>query len=131
MHTTADRSACSTPGWRRCRNSTTIGDPLTELRGYIRRKLEMARDFPRESRLFANEMLQGAPRIMPMIEGELKTLVDEKAEIIRGWMRKRPDRQDRPLSPDLLDLGDHAALCGFRRAGARRIGSGQGQRRAV
>ncbi|MGE0284237.1 MAG: TetR family transcriptional regulator C-terminal domain-containing protein [Rhizobiaceae bacterium] len=65
-----------------------IGDPLTELSAYIRRKLEMARDFPRESRLFANEILQGAPRIMPMIEGELKTLVDEKVEVIRGWMRK-------------------------------------------
>ncbi|RWN99859.1 TetR family transcriptional regulator C-terminal domain-containing protein [Mesorhizobium sp.] len=64
-----------------------IGDPLTELRSYIRRKLEMARDFPRESRLFANEILQGAPRIMPMLEGELKTLVDEKAAVIKGWMR--------------------------------------------
>lgn len=64
-----------------------VGDPMTELRSYIRRKLEMARDFPRESRLFANEILQGAPRIMPMLEGELKTLVDEKAEIIRGWMK--------------------------------------------
>ncbi len=64
-----------------------IGDPLTELRAYIRRKLEMARDFPRESRLFANEILQGAPRIMPLLEGELKTLVDEKAAIIEGWMR--------------------------------------------
>jgi TetR/AcrR family transcriptional regulator len=64
-----------------------IGDPLTELRSYIRRKLEMARDFPRESRLFANEILQGAPRIKPMLEGELKSLVDEKAEVIKGWMR--------------------------------------------
>lgn len=64
-----------------------IGDPLTELRGYIRRKLEMARDYPRESRLFANEILQGAPRVMPMLEGDLKKLVDEKAEIIKGWMR--------------------------------------------
>ena len=64
-----------------------VGDPLTELRAYIRRKLEMARDFPRESRLFANEILQGAPRIMPMLEGELKTLVDDKAAVIRGWMR--------------------------------------------
>jgi TetR/AcrR family transcriptional regulator len=63
-----------------------VGDPLTELRGYIRRKLEMARDFPRESRLFANEILQGAPRIMPLLEGELKTLVDEKAAVIKGWM---------------------------------------------
>jgi hypothetical protein len=42
-----------------------IGDPMTESAAYIRRKLEMARDFPRESRLFANEILQGAPRIMP------------------------------------------------------------------
>ncbi|CAI2933920.1 TetR family transcriptional regulator C-terminal domain-containing protein [Aminobacter sp. P9b] len=64
-----------------------IGDPMTELRSYIRRKLEMARDFPRESRLFANEILQGAPRIMAMLEGELKTLVDEKVEVIKGWMR--------------------------------------------
>ena len=63
------------------------GDPLTELRGYIRRKLEMARDFPRESRLFANEILQGAPRARPMLEDELKTLVDEKAEVILGWMK--------------------------------------------
>jgi TetR/AcrR family transcriptional regulator len=64
-----------------------VGDPIAELRGYIRRKLEMARDYPRESRLFANEILQGAPRIMPLLEGELKTLVDEKAAIISGWMR--------------------------------------------
>jgi len=63
------------------------GDPFTELRSYIRRKLEMARDYPRESRLFANEILQGAPRIMPLLEGELKTLVEEKAAIISGWMR--------------------------------------------
>lgn len=64
-----------------------VGDPLTEIRGYIRRKLEMSRDFPRESRLFANEVLQGAPRVMPMLEGELRRLVDEKAEVIRGWIR--------------------------------------------
>lgn len=64
-----------------------VGDPMSELRSYIRRKLEMARDYPRESRLFANEILQGAPRILPMIEGELKSLVDEKAQVIKGWMR--------------------------------------------
>lgn len=69
------------------REFDNVGDPLTELRGYIRRKLEMARDYPRESRLFANEILQGAPRILPMLEGELKALVDEKATVIRGWMR--------------------------------------------
>jgi TetR/AcrR family transcriptional regulator len=63
------------------------GDPMTEIRSYIRRKLEMARDFPRESRLFANEILQGAPRTMPILEEELKPLVDEKAAVIREWSR--------------------------------------------
>jgi TetR/AcrR family transcriptional regulator len=62
------------------------GDPFPEIRSYIRRKLEMARDYPRESRLFANEMLQGAPHIIEMIEIDLKTLVDEKAGILLGWM---------------------------------------------
>ena len=63
------------------------GDPLPELRSYIRRKLEMSRDYPRESRLFANEILQGAPRIRRLLETELKPLVDEKAEVIRRWVR--------------------------------------------
>ena len=63
------------------------GDPMTELRGYIRRKIEMARDYPRESRLFANEIIQGAPRIAAMLEAELKPLVDDKAKVLQGWMR--------------------------------------------
>lgn len=63
------------------------GEPLDEIRSYIRRKLEMARDYPRESRLFANEILQGAPHILDELEGPLKALVDEKAAVIRGWIR--------------------------------------------
>jgi TetR/AcrR family transcriptional regulator len=62
------------------------GDPIPELRSYIRRKLEMARDFPRESRLFANEMLQGAPRAIDVLESDLKALVDEKARVLETWM---------------------------------------------
>ncbi len=62
------------------------GDPEAEIRSYIRRKLEMSRDFPRESRLFANEMLQGAPHIEDDLTGPLKSLVDEKAEVIRSWI---------------------------------------------
>ena len=63
------------------------GDPIAEIRSYIRRKLEMSRDYPRESRLFANEMLQGAPHIVEELNGPLKTLVDEKAEVMRAWIR--------------------------------------------
>jgi TetR/AcrR family transcriptional regulator len=68
------------------REIDSVGDPIPELRSYIRRKLEMSRDFPRQSRLFAGEMLQGAPRILDVLEGDLKNLVDEKVKIIEGWM---------------------------------------------
>jgi len=62
------------------------GDPVTEILGYVRRKIELSRDFPRESRLFANEILQGAPRMQDAIEGDLKRLVDEKSLILTRWM---------------------------------------------
>ncbi len=64
---------------------TGEGDPVDEIVHYALRKLEMSRDFPRESRLFANEIVQGAPRILDQIEGPLKTLVDEKAALMRRW----------------------------------------------
>ncbi len=62
------------------------GEPVEEVLAYVRRKLALSRDFPRESRLFANEILQGAPRIMAAIEGDLKTLVDARAALLSRWM---------------------------------------------
>ena len=62
-----------------------MGDPKAEILGYMRRKLDLSRDFPRESRLFANEVLQGAPRLMELLGGELKALVDEKSAVLRQW----------------------------------------------
>jgi TetR/AcrR family transcriptional regulator len=62
------------------------GDPIEEILAYAHRKLAMSRDFPRESRLFANEILAGAPQIHAALAGPLRTLVDEKAQIMRGWM---------------------------------------------
>ncbi|WP_145106255.1 TetR family transcriptional regulator C-terminal domain-containing protein [Cereibacter sediminicola] len=62
------------------------GDPVAEILGYVRRKLELSRDFPRESRLFANEILQGAPRMRAVIETDLKDLVADKAAVLTRWM---------------------------------------------
>jgi len=61
------------------------GDPIEEIIAYVLRKLDMARTLPRESRLFANEIVQGAPRISDQIQGPLKDLVDEKSQVIRAW----------------------------------------------
>lgn len=62
------------------------GEPLGEIMGYVRRKLDLARDYPRESRLFAGEILQGAPRMREAIEGDLRRLVEEKAAVLGRWM---------------------------------------------
>jgi TetR/AcrR family transcriptional regulator len=62
------------------------GDPIDELLGYVRAKLDLSRDYPRESRLFANEILQGAPRMKAAIEGDLTALVAEKATVLIAWM---------------------------------------------
>ncbi len=62
------------------------GDPMREILAYVRRKVELSRDFPRESRLFANEMLQGAPRMKQILEGDLRSLVAEKAAVLQTWM---------------------------------------------
>lgn len=68
------------------REMDEAGDPVAEILAYVRRKIELSRDFPRESRLFANEILQGAPRMREAIEGDLKRLVDEKATVMIRWM---------------------------------------------
>lgn len=72
------------------------GNPRDEILAYVHRKLQMSRDFPRESRLFANEILQGAPRIGGAIQGELKSLVDEKSIVIEGWIA---DGKIAPVDP--------------------------------
>jgi TetR/AcrR family transcriptional regulator len=62
------------------------GDPATEITAYVDRKLEMSRENPKASRLFAMEVIQGAPVLGNVLAGRLKTLVDEKAAIIRRWV---------------------------------------------
>ena len=61
------------------------GEPMEEILRYVRRKLDLARDYPRESRIFANEILHGAPTILPYLEQDLRQLVDQTAQIIQSW----------------------------------------------
>lgn len=62
------------------------GEPMEEILSYITRKLQMSRELPRESRLFANELVQGAPRIHDALSNDLKALVDQKAAVLMHWM---------------------------------------------
>lgn len=62
------------------------GDPKTELLAYVERKIDMALELPRESRLFANEIIQGAPRMGPHLLADLKPLFDDRTTVIGRWM---------------------------------------------
>ena len=63
------------------------GEPVEELCAYVQRKLQLSRDYPRESRLFANEILQGAPRLLTELSGPLRDLVEEKSSVIEHWVK--------------------------------------------
>lgn len=68
------------------RDMNPDGDPVDEILTYAQRKLDLSRDYPRESRLFANEVLQGAPHLADTFPA-LKLLVDEKTTIISAWSK--------------------------------------------
>ena len=68
------------------RDLDPTGDPIEEIGRYIEAKLEMSRARPQASRLFANEILHGAPAIGSFLRGPMKALVDEKAAVISGWI---------------------------------------------
>jgi TetR/AcrR family transcriptional regulator len=72
------------------------GDPIAEIGRYITAKLEMSRTRPEASRLFANEILHGAPAIGDFLKGPLRDLVDEKAAVISKWVA---EGRLRPIEP--------------------------------
>lgn len=64
------------------------GEPLDEILTYVRRKLAMSRDMPRESRLFANEIVQGAPRMKEHLGDDLAVLFDQTSALFARWMEE-------------------------------------------
>ena len=62
------------------------GDPIEQIWQYALQKLMLSKQDPLASRLFANEILQGAPIIRPFLETELKTLVEQKCSVIQRWI---------------------------------------------
>lgn len=61
-------------------------DPIEAITDYVARKLEASRLYPAASRLFALEILQGAPHLGAMLSGPLKALVDAKTKTIERWI---------------------------------------------
>ncbi|MEM9199807.1 MAG: TetR family transcriptional regulator C-terminal domain-containing protein [Pseudomonadota bacterium] len=61
-------------------------DPVEEICTYIRRKLDMSRQYPRESRLFAGEIMMGVPQARDEIFSPLQAIFDAKIALFSNWM---------------------------------------------
>ena len=74
-------------------------DPAAAVSTYIAAKIAFSRDRPDASRLFCLEMIQGAPLLRDELAGELRRLVDAKAEVVRVWIA---DGRLAPVDPHHL-----------------------------
>ena len=61
-------------------------DPAQALEAYVRAKMAMSAQRPDASKVFANELLHGAPVLGDLMRGELRRAVAAKAAVIDGWI---------------------------------------------
>ncbi len=61
-------------------------DPAQALRAYIADKIEFSRRRPHASKIFANEILHGAPVLSGMLSGPIRVWTDAKVAIIERWI---------------------------------------------
>lgn len=61
-------------------------DPAQALTHYVRHKMRLAAERPEASRVFANELLHGAPQLGDVLRNDLHRLVRAKAAVVDGWI---------------------------------------------
>lgn len=61
-------------------------DPAEALATFIRTKVEMSRRYPLASRLFAMEIIQGAPFLLDHLRTNMREWVRGRAEVIQHWI---------------------------------------------
>ena len=65
---------------------TPEADPRQAIERYIRAKMALSEQRPHASRVFANELLHGAPVVKALLGTELRDMVRVKAAVIDGWI---------------------------------------------
>lgn len=67
---------------------TPESDPSEVLSLFVRNKLKMSFDQPNPSKIFAMEIIQGAPHIKQYLSEDLRSWVKEKARVIESWIEQ-------------------------------------------
>jgi TetR/AcrR family transcriptional regulator len=65
---------------------TVEADPRTALEQYIRAKMELSAQRPDGSKVWANELLHGAPVVKELLATDLRQLTLEKAAVVQAWV---------------------------------------------
>ncbi|MDR3493106.1 MAG: TetR family transcriptional regulator C-terminal domain-containing protein [Ancalomicrobiaceae bacterium] len=76
-------------------------EPRQALTDYITAKLEFSRAYPDQSRLFATEIIQGAPWLKEAILRDLAPIVEAKVATLTAWIA---DGRLAPVDPTTLIL---------------------------
>ena len=60
-------------------------EPVEVITEYVTKKLELSRAYPEASRIFAMEVISGAPIIGDYLRNDLRSWVAEKGEVFAAW----------------------------------------------
>ncbi|UTW10197.1 TetR/AcrR family transcriptional regulator [Marinobacterium rhizophilum] len=74
-------------------------DPAAMLENYIRGKFEISRTHPNGSKVFANEIINGAPHLKEYLRQRLLPQLEADIVLVRGWIR---DGVIDPIEPEHL-----------------------------
>ena len=75
-------------GWQETMDLFTAdSDPAEAFRLYIADKIEFSRRRPRASKIFANEILHGAPHFLVPTQGRVRERFERHCAVIDGWVR--------------------------------------------
>jgi|TARA_B110000902_G_scaffold261136_1_gene335360 TetR/AcrR family transcriptional regulator len=76
--------------WNSTFDSLSIeDDPKTALSAYIRSKVMYSRDEPDASRIFASEIIHGAPVLNDYLSTDFKVWVQTKVDVIQYWIKQQ------------------------------------------
>ncbi len=75
-------------------------EPADALSEYLIEKINVSRHQPKASKLYALEIIQGAPHILAILKGPLRKLFKRKAKVILNWQEQ--GKISPQIDPELL-----------------------------
>ncbi len=74
----------------------SLDDPEAAISHYVRLKLRLSKERPMGSKVFANEIIHGAPHLIGYLQTTLRQWADAKAAVIERWAEQG---KIRPVDP--------------------------------